>query len=42
MNKGGNIMEFEKKYEELELEVILFETEDVIRTSNNDGPFEPK
>lgn len=35
-------MEFEKKYEELELEVILFETEDVIRTSNNDGPFEQK
>ena len=35
-------MEFEKKYEELELEVIRFETEDVIRTSNNDGPFEPK
>ena len=42
MNKGGNIMEFEKKYEELELEVIRFETEDVICTSNNDGPFEPK
>ena len=41
MNKGGNIMEFEKKYEELELEVIRFETEDVICTSN-DGPFEPK
>ena len=35
-------MEFEKKYEELELEVIVFETEDVIRTSNNYGPFEPK
>ncbi len=36
-------MEFEKKYEELELEVIRFETEDVIRTSGeNDGPFEPK
>lgn len=36
-------MELEKKYEELELEVILFETEDVIRTSGeNDGPFEQK
>ena len=36
-------MEFEKKYEELELEVIVFEAEDVIRTSGeNDGPFEPK
>lgn len=37
-------MELEKKYEELELEVIVFETEDVIRTSGgeNDGPFEQK
>lgn len=33
-------MEFEKKYEELQLEVIRFETEDVIRTSN-ESPFEP-
>lgn len=33
-------MEFEKKYEELQLEVIVFETEDVIRTSN-ESPFEP-
>ena len=35
-------MEFEQKYEELELEVIVFANEDVICTSNNDGPFEPK
>lgn len=34
-------MELEKKYEELELEVILFETEDVICTSS-ESPFEPK
>ncbi len=34
-------MELEKKYEELELEVIVFETEDVIRTSS-DVPFEQK
>ena len=34
-------MEFEKKYEELELEVIVFANEDVICTSN-DGPFEQK